>query len=368
MRVLIAAGGTGGHIYPGIAVAKEIMRRDPRSEVRFVGTARGLENRLVPQAGFALSIIDSAGLKNVGAVARVRGLLVLPKSFLAARSLIREFRPEVVVGVGGYVTGPVVLTAALMKLPTLVMEPNALPGWTNRVLARFVDKAAVSFDSALPFFRGKAVVTGNPVRREFFEIPKRTLEAGEFSILIFGGSQGAHAINEAMLAALQPLGKLRDVLRITHQTGEADFVRAKSGYIAAGWGERANVMKYIDNMVAAFAEADLVVCRAGATTTAELIAAGKASIMIPFPLAADDHQRKNAEALENAGAGRMILQQDLSGERLAQEIATLAVERGRLHSMEQAACQLARGDAAAAVAEMIEELVRPSTVDRRPSV
>jgi UDP-N-acetylglucosamine--N-acetylmuramyl-(pentapeptide) pyrophosphoryl-undecaprenol N-acetylglucosamine transferase len=362
MRVLIAAGKTGGHIYPGIAVAKEIVRRDPKSAVRFVGTARGLENRLVPQAGFELSLIDSAGLKNVGAIARLQGLLVLPKSFLAARSLIREFRPDVVIGAGGYVTGPVVLTAALMKLPTLVMEANALPGWTNRVLARFVDKAAVSFEASLPFFRGKAVVTGNPVRREFFEIPKR-LASGEFSILIFGGSQGAHAINEAMVSALKSLEKLRDVLRITHQTGEADFARVNSGYVEAGWSKRGNVTKYIDNMVTAFTEADLVVCRAGATTTAELIAAGKASIMIPFPLAADDHQRKNAEALENAGAGRMILQQDLSGERLAQEIAALAQDRGELQAMERAARQLAKGDAAAAVVEMIEKLVAS---DQRP--
>lgn len=360
MRVLIAAGGTGGHIYPGIAVAKEIQRREPKSEVRFVGTARGLENKLVPQAGFELSIIDSAGLKNVGLIARARGLLVLPKSFLGARALIKSLRPDIVVGAGGYVSGPVVLSAAMMKLPTLVMESNALPGWTNRVLARFVDKAAVSFDAALPHFRGKAVVTGNPVRREFFEIPQRQHDAtgkGQFSILVFGGSQGAHAINEAMIAALPALESLKDVLRITHQTGEADFAVVKSGYVDAGWGERAGVTKYIDNMVAAFTDVDLVVCRAGATTTAELIAAGKASLMIPFPLAADDHQRKNAEALERAGAGRMILQQDLSGERLAQEIARLAREPERTNAMEQAARKLARGDAAAAVVDMIEELV-----------
>ena len=245
--------------------------------------------------------------------------------------MIRAFRPEVVIGAGGYVSGPVVLTAALLKLPTLVMESNALPGWTNRVLARFVDKAAVSFEAALPYFRGKAVVTGNPVRREFFEIPTRAREPGQFSILVFGGSQGAHAINEAMIAALPGLEGLKDVLRITHQTGEADFGRVNSGYIDAGWGERASVTKYIDNMVAAFADVDLVVCRAGATTTAELIAAGKASIMIPFPLAADDHQRKNAEALERAGAGRMILQQDLSGERLAQEISHARPRAGKNH-------------------------------------
>ena len=357
MRVLIAAGGTGGHIYPGIAVAKEILRREPESQVRFVGTARGLENRLVPQAGFELSLIDSAGLKNVGPSARVRGLLVLPKSFLAARRLIKAFRPEVVIGAGGYVSGPVVLTAALLRLPSLVMESNALPGWTNRVLARFVDKAAVSFDAALPYFRGKAVVTGNPVRREFFEIGTRQRQPGQFSLLVFGGSQGAHAINAAMISGLPSLEKLKDVLRITHQTGEADFAGVRAEYVAGGWGERARVRKYIDDMVDAFAAVDLVICRAGATTTAELIAAGKASIMIPFPLAADDHQRKNAEALEAAGAGRMILQQDLSGKRLAEEITTLARAPERITAMEQAARKLARGDAAAAVVDMIEKLV-----------
>jgi len=357
MRVLIAAGGTGGHIYPGIAVANEILRREPKSTIRFVGTARGLENKLVPQAGFELSIIDSAGLKNVGPVARARGVLVLPKSFLAARTLLKAFRPDVVIGAGGYVSGPVVLTATLQRLPTLVMESNALPGWTNRVLARFVDRAAVSFEAALPYFLGKAVVTGNPVRREFFEIPTRARESGKFSLLVFGGSQGAHAINEAMIAALPALESLKGVLRITHQTGEADFARVSSGYIDAGWSERTSVTKYIDNMVAAFADADLVVSRAGATTTAELIAARKASVMVPFPFAADDHQRRNAEALERAGAGKMILQQDLSGERLAQEIATLIREPARVNAMEQAARKLARGDAAAAVVDLMEELV-----------
>jgi UDP-N-acetylglucosamine--N-acetylmuramyl-(pentapeptide) pyrophosphoryl-undecaprenol N-acetylglucosamine transferase len=359
MRVLIAAGGTGGHIYPGIAVAREIMRREAQAEVRFVGTARGLESKLVPQAGFELSIIESAGLKNVGTVARFRGLVLIPRSLLAARLLIRRFRPDIVIGAGGYVSGPVVLAAALMNVPTLVMESNALPGWTNRRLARFVDKAAVSFDAALPYFGRKGVVTGNPVRREFFEIPARDRNEpkAKFSILIFGGSQGARAINEAMIAALPGLAGLRNGLRITHQTGEADFEKVRAAYANAGWTETANVRRYIDDMVATFAESDLVICRAGATTTAELIAAGKAAVMVPFPMAADDHQRKNAEALAKNGAARMILQQELSGERLAQEIATLAHEPGKITAMEQAARQLARGDAAAAVADLIEELV-----------
>ncbi|MDQ2936303.1 MAG: UDP-N-acetylglucosamine--N-acetylmuramyl-(pentapeptide) pyrophosphoryl-undecaprenol N-acetylglucosamine transferase, partial [Acidobacteriota bacterium] len=272
-------------------------------------------------------------------------------------SLIKGFRPDVVLGAGGYVSGPVVLTASLLNVPTLVMESNALPGWTNRMLARFVDKAAVSFDAALPYFRGKGVVTGNPVRHEFFEIPARKREASKFSILVFGGSQGAHAINQAMIAALPSLGDLRNMLSITHQTGETDFDAVRAGYVDAGWTDRANVMKYIDDMVAAFANVDLVICRAGATTTAELIAAGKASVMIPFPLAADDHQRKNAEALATTGAAKLILQKDLSGERIAHEIAALAREPERITAMEQAAGKLAHGDAAAAVVGLVEELV-----------
>jgi UDP-N-acetylglucosamine--N-acetylmuramyl-(pentapeptide) pyrophosphoryl-undecaprenol N-acetylglucosamine transferase len=360
MRVLIGAGGTGGHIYPGIAVAREVIRRDAKSEVRFVGTARGLESKLVPQSGFELSIIDSTGLKNVGPIARIRGLMLIPKSLLAARAVIKKYQPDIVIGAGGYVSGPVVLAAALMKVPTLVMESNALPGFTNRRLARFIDKAAVSFDAALPYFGRKGVVTGNPVRREFFEIPGRFRDGSvkrEFSILIFGGSQGARAINDAMIAALPLLDQLRDGLRITHQTGEADFEKVRSAYTNAGWTANANVRRYIDDMVANFAESDLVICRAGATTTAELIAAGKAALMVPFPLAADDHQRKNAEALANAGAARMILQQELSGERLAKEISALEQEPERITAMEQAARKLSRGDAAAAVVDLMEELV-----------
>jgi UDP-N-acetylglucosamine--N-acetylmuramyl-(pentapeptide) pyrophosphoryl-undecaprenol N-acetylglucosamine transferase len=357
MRVLIAAGGTGGHIYPGIAVANEILRRKPQSEIGFVGTARGLENKLVPGAGFELSIIDSAGLKNVGLAARLRGLMILPKSLTEAGRLIASFRPDVVIGAGGYVSGPVLLTAALMRLPTMVMESNALPGWTNRRLARFVDKAAVSFEEALPYFKGKGVVTGNPVRREFFQIPTRQREPNQFSVLLFGGSQGARAINDAMIAALPFLQELRTSLRITHQTGEADFDNVSAAYREAGWNH-ANVRKYVDNMVNAFSSVDLVICRAGATTTAELIAAGKASVMIPFPLAADDHQRKNAEALEAAGGTIMILQANLSGERLATEIKTLVHQPELVTAMEQSSRSLSRGDAAAAVVDLIEELVK----------
>ncbi len=208
MKVLIAAGGTGGHIYPGIAVANEIMRRDVTNEVLFVGTACGLEKRIVPENGFQLSLINSAGLKNVGLIGKVKGLAVLPRSFIEARRIIRQFRPHVVVGAGGYVSGPVLMMAAIMGVPTLVMDSNALPGFTNRRLAMFVEKAALTFDEALPFFGKKGVVTGNPVRQDFFEIPAK--ERGEsLHLLIFGGSQGARAINNAMSEALPQLAESR---------------------------------------------------------------------------------------------------------------------------------------------------------------
>jgi UDP-N-acetylglucosamine--N-acetylmuramyl-(pentapeptide) pyrophosphoryl-undecaprenol N-acetylglucosamine transferase len=359
MRVLVAAGGTGGHIYPGIAVANEIMRRDANSQVRFVGTARGLETRLVPNAGFELSTIESTGLKNVGFAARLRGLWLIPKAMIAARRLIGEFRPDAVVGAGGYVSGPVLLMASLMKIPTLVMESNALPGWTNRRLALFCTRAAVSFEAALPYFRGKGVVTGNPVRAEFFDIEPRTRDAAnqdEFQMLIFGGSQGAHAINKGMVAALPHLESYKNRLRITHQTGEKDYDEVQRGYREAGWTERADVRRYIDDIVREFASADLIICRAGATTSAELIAAGRASIMIPFPLAADDHQRKNAEALAEKGAARMILQKDLTGAGLASEITRLLAAPERLAEMEQASRSLRRGDAAKVTVDLIQEM------------
>lgn len=353
--MLIAAGGTGGHIYPGIAVAKEIMRRNSKSTVRFVGTARGLETRLVPQAGFALSLIESAGLVNMNLAARLRGLWLLPKSFFAARKVIRAARPDVVIGAGGYVTGSVLLTAALMRIPTLVMESNAVPGFTNRQLARFVDRAAVSFEAALSYFRGKGVLTGNPIRREFFDIPAKRRDDARFSLLIFGGSQGARAINEAMVAALPLLEPHRAMLRITHQTGEHDYDKVGAGYHRAGWENQAEVKKYIDDMVTAFGNADLIVSRAGATTGAELIAARRAAIMIPLP--GQIEQRRNAETLQQAGAARMIAQADLTADTLAREISTLVKEPQRVSEMEAACSRLSRGDAATAVVDLVENMI-----------
>ncbi len=354
MKVLIAAGGTGGHIFPGIAVAKELLRRHPQAEVLFVGTARGLETRIVPESGFQLSLITSSGLKNVGLPGKIKGLLVLPISFLEAAKLLREFRPDVVVGAGGYVSGPVLLTASLLGFPTLVMDSNALPGFTNRQLARFIDKAALTFEEALPYFPGKGVVTGNPVRKEFFEIARKERNE-KTSILIFGGSQGARAINNAMLNALPLLENRASELQIVHQTGEADFERAREMYKRSLITDH-EVRPFIKDMFAEFEKADLIICRAGATTCAELAAAGKASVMIPLPTAADDHQRKNAEAFERAGASRMIIQADLSGESLAAVITEAISSPEIVNKMESAAKMLGRADAAEAAVNLIEDL------------
>ncbi|HEX8179909.1 MAG TPA: undecaprenyldiphospho-muramoylpentapeptide beta-N-acetylglucosaminyltransferase [Pyrinomonadaceae bacterium] len=356
MRALFAAGGTGGHIYPAIAVAHELVRRHAEAAVRFVGTARGLETRLVPQAGYELSLIESAGLVNMGLRARMRGLLVLPKSLLAARRLIAEFRPDVVIGAGGYVSGPVLLVAALARIPTLIMESNAVPGFTNRRLIRFVDAAAASWEATLPYFGRKGVVTGNPVRREFFDIPAKERDrAARFSLLLFGGSQGARAINEAMTAALPLLAEQRERLHITHQTGKLDFDKVRAAYAQAGWTTAADVREYIDDMVSAFASADLIIARAGATTSAELAAAGRAAIMIPLP--GQLEQQRNAEVLQAGGAARMILQAELTGARLAQEIAALVAAPARITEMAQAVRRFARPDAAEATVKLIERLV-----------
>lgn len=355
--VIIAGGGTGGHIYPGIAIAQEFKQRNPNCEIVFVGTVRGLETKIVPREGFKLELIEVAALKGVSIAKRGRSLLMLPKSFFAVRSLIRKYKPNVVIGVGGYASGPMLLAASLMGVPTMVAEQNALPGFTNRMLARFVKAAAVSFAEAKSFFRGKAEITGNPVRAEFFTVLPR-MPGNVINILITGGSQGARAINEAMMNALPVLADNKDELAIVHQTGELDFEKVKAAYATSPL--QAEVKPFIEKMVEEFTKADFVISRAGATTVAELAAAGRPAIMIPLPWAADDHQRKNAEAVERAGAGRMILQSELSGERLASELLVLAKDPARRLAMSDASKTLAHPDAAARVVDMAERIVSSS--------
>ncbi|MEW6130892.1 MAG: undecaprenyldiphospho-muramoylpentapeptide beta-N-acetylglucosaminyltransferase [Acidobacteriota bacterium] len=344
MRIIIAAGGTGGHIYPGIAIAHELKRRDGDAEILFVGTPRGLESKIVPREGFKLEMIQVGALKNVSTGERLKTMFQLPLSFVTALKILRRFKPDVVIGVGGYSAGPTLLMAALSRIPTMIVEPNAMPGFTNRVLARFVDAAALSFDEAKAYCRGKGEVTGNPVRSDFAQIPKKT-RGERLHLLIFGGSQGARAINTAMVAALPLLAAKKAQLAITHQTGEKDFEMVKQGYIEAGFSD-ADVRPFIHDMAKQFANADVLICRSGATTAAEVAAAGKAAIFIPFPFAADDHQRKNAEAFERAGAGRMILQKNLSPEKLAEELLRLIETPAEIDKMEAASRALGRADAA----------------------
>jgi UDP-N-acetylglucosamine--N-acetylmuramyl-(pentapeptide) pyrophosphoryl-undecaprenol N-acetylglucosamine transferase len=356
MRVIIAAGGTGGHIFPGIAIAREIKRRDPSTAILFVGTARGLESKIVPHAGFELELIKVGALKGVSIFERIKSLLGLPLSFVHALRILRRFKPNVVIGVGGYSSGPTLLMAALGRIPTMVVEPNAMPGFTNRILARFVDAAALSFADAQKYFGSRGVVTGNPVRMDFARLQKKQ-RGEELHVLIFGGSQGARAINTAVIEALPLMASQRDRLSFTHQTGERDYETVKQSYADAGFGEHADVRPFIHDMADQFERADLLICRSGATTAAEIAAAGKAAIFIPFPFATDDHQRRNAEAFVRVGAGRMILQRDLTAARLADELDQFIEEPGEIDRMEEASRGLARRDSTARAVDLAMEIV-----------
>jgi len=350
VSIVIAGGGTGGHLYPGIAVARALLARVPDGRVTFVGTARGLESSVVPREGFTLDVIRSAGLKGKSVASLVRGMLLLPLSAWDAWRVISRRAPAVVVGVGGYSSGPVVALAALRGIPTLVMEQNATPGLTNRILARLVRAAAVTFEASLPRFGGKAFVSGNPVRAEFFERP--SIEADERPrVLVFGGSQGAHAINVAMMAAAAELKKLSPVPRITHQTGPHDLSEVRDACSRAGLDAR--VEPFLFTMHEEMHRADLVVCRAGATTLAELAAAGKPAILIPLPTATDDHQRANARAVESAGAAVVLEQRHLDGASLARALGTLTADAAGRARMSAAAAALARPRAAGDIAERI---------------
>jgi UDP-N-acetylglucosamine--N-acetylmuramyl-(pentapeptide) pyrophosphoryl-undecaprenol N-acetylglucosamine transferase len=361
VRVVIAGGGTGGHLYPGIAVARELQAREPDATVSFAGTSKGIEAKVLPREGFELDTIRSGGLKGKSIADRLRGMTLVPLGVLDAWALLSRRRPDLVVGVGGYSSGPVVLAAALRGVPTMVLEQNAVPGLTNRLLARVVRAAAVTYESTRAFFGDKAFVSGNPVRSEFVGREAGHGESGRdassgIGVLIFGGSQGAHAINVAMVAAAPRLAAGRVPLRITHQTGERDVEMVRAGYAAAGLD--ADVEPFLYDMGRRLAEADLVVCRAGATTLAELAAAGRASILIPLPTATDDHQRKNAEALVTAGAAEMLLQHEASGDTLAGRIAALAGDGPARQAMGERARSLARPDAAKVIVDRALELVR----------
>ena len=320
MKVIIAGGGTGGHLFPGIAIAEEFLKRDRGSNILFIGTERGLEKRVLGDLGFKLATLDVEGIKGKGLMKAIRASMKIPGSLVQSFRLIREFCPNIVIGVGGYSSGPVVIAAHFMGIKTAVAEQNALPGITNRILGKFVDRIFLTFSESKKWFPGKkAFVSGNPVRAAFLtgseEVRKDT---GKFTMLIFGGSQGAHAINKAVMDALPHLEWIKDNLKIVHQTGGTDLQIVSEAYRSKAFA--AEVLPFITDMAQAYRNSDLLICRAGATSIAEVTACGKAVILIPFPYAANDHQTKNAEALVKAGAAVLIREADLDGRKLAEVI------------------------------------------------
>ena len=356
MRAILAGGGTGGHVIPALAIANQ-LKNDYAAEILFIGTARGIENRLVPAAGYGLGLVRVGALKNVSLMTRLKTAFDLPRALWDAGRMLNEFAPDVVIGVGGYASGPAMLSAVVKRVPTLAFEPNVVPGFANRIVAHFVSGAAVQFEQTAKYFR-HCEVTGVPVRRAFFQIPPK--RGGTPTVLVFGGSQGAHAINEAMIRCLPVLKREAPGIHIIHQTGERDYNDALAAY--RSHGESAEVFKFIEDMPSAFARADLVVCRSGASTVAEIAAAGKPAVFVPFPRAADDHQRINAEALAKHGAAVVVEESSLEGVWLAETIAALLEDSQRLDRMSQAARELAHPNAARDIAAMaarvagIEEL------------
>ena len=347
MRAILAGGGTGGHVIPALAIARELQQRY-KAEVLFIGTARGIENRLVPAAGFELRLIQVGALKNVSLATRLRTLFDLPRAILACWRMLGQFRPNVVIGVGGYASGPAMLAAWLRRIPTLAFEPNVVPGFANRAVAWLVSAAAVHFEETQKYFRN-ARVTGVPVRKEFF-LKKEAAGRTTQTLLVFGGSQGASAINRVVLESLASLRQALPELHIIHQTGERDYKDAQAAYLQAGIS--AEVLAFINEMPQAFARADLLLCRSGASTVAEITAAGKAAIFVPFPRAADDHQRRNAESLARQGAAVLIPESELSQQKLVSTVVDLFTHRERLLQMEEAAQKLSHPRAAEEIADI----------------
>jgi UDP-N-acetylglucosamine--N-acetylmuramyl-(pentapeptide) pyrophosphoryl-undecaprenol N-acetylglucosamine transferase len=345
VRALIVGGGTGGHVIPAIAIARELQRQFG-AEVLFLGTARGVENRMVPAAGFPLKLVQVGALKNVSAMTRLKTAFDLPRAILAASKIISEFKPTIVIGVGGYASGPGMMAALLRRVPTLAFEPNLVPGFANKVVAKFVSAAAVHFADTAKYFRN-AHVTGVPIRGDFAEIGP---PSNEPTILVTGGSQGAHAINEAVAHALPMLAQSFPGIQIAHQTGQKDLESVQLAHVNAGVS--GEVSAFIDDMAAAFRRAAVLICRSGASTVAEITAAGRVAIFIPFPRAADDHQKKNAEALVKAGAALMIEQKDLTPERLHEAVVSVLRDPVKLRDMSERSRSLAHVHAGAEIAKL----------------
>jgi len=355
MNVIIAGGGTGGHLFPGIAVAREIQRRIPGSRILFVGAEQGIETRIVPKEGFELRTLPVGGIKGLGLVRQFRNLIGMLSGVFKARQILRQFNPDVVIGVGGYASFPLLSAATFGGYPRIIMEQNAIPGLANRVLGRWVDFAAVTDPRTESYFGKRAVVTGNPIRPEFKSIPAK-VHSAPYTILIFGGSQGAQSINRAVIEALEDLADWKNRLKFVHQTGERQLDEVKRAYSAKGFD--ADVRTFFNNFHEQYAAADLIVSRSGATTVSEIKAAGRAAILIPFPFAADDHQTKNARAMSDENAAILISNSDLNGKRLADAIRELIGDPKRLAEIETNARRVAILDAETRIVDLVERAAR----------
>ena len=360
MTLMVAGGGTGGHIYPAIAIVREFLGRDAARKVVFVGTERGLEKTIVPKAGFPLEFIDVGGLKGKGLGDLTKNLMRLPLSFVQAWKLLTKYRPSVVLGVGGYSSGPVLVAAAMRGIPTIIHEANAYPGLTNRLLAKVVKAVAIAFDDAAPRLgRKDAVVTGNPIRVEFFEAGERPSvnRTERKRLLIFGGSQGSRMLNDAMVGALLFLARLKDRVDITHQTGPAELKKMQEAYRTSAFPE-ARVVPYLDPIVDEIAAADLVVSRSGAMTIGELAAVGRAAILIPFAAATNNHQELNARVVERAGGALVITERELTPERLGLAINEILNDPDRASRMGAASKTLAVPDATRKIVDLLEKIAK----------
>jgi len=353
-RAIIAGGGTGGHLFPGIAVAREMQKRNPQAEILFVGAERGIESKLVPQEGFALRVLPLGGIKNLGLGTKIRSLFGMVKGILSAKQILKDFKPEVVIGVGGYASFPMVTAAILKGYPRMVMEQNSVPGLANRVVARWVDFAAITDPKTQAAFGERAVVTGNPIRPQFKSIASKSHQP-PFTVLVFGGSQGAQAINRAVRESLSSLQDIKANLKFVHQTGEKQVEEIRQAYASAGFN--ADVRAFFNDFHAQYAAADLIISRAGATTVAEIKAAGRAAVLIPLPTAADDHQTRNAQAMVRENAAVMIPNAELSGERLASLIRSMLDDLKKLAVMEGNAKRIAVLDAEARIVDLAERAI-----------
>ena len=360
MRFLLAAGGTGGHVIPALVVARELLVRNPDHDVLFVGTAKGVENRLVPQHGFPLELVEVSALQGQPIAARSRNLLRLPRALWQASRILERFQPHVVLGVGGYAAGPVMLAAAFAGIPLAVLEPNAFPGMANRWVAPYVARAFLGFpETASHFGAVSSLMVGIPVRPEFFEIrskPHAKPVGAPFTVLIFGGSQGARTLNRAVVEALPELEQCGTDIHLVHQTGQNEYNAVVEAY--AKYSIHAEVLPYFDGMADMFARADLVVCRAGANTVAELAAAGKAAILVPFPSAANQHQLRNAQALVRIVAGKLIPDRDLSGGTFFAAVEEMRRNPGKREHLEARIRTLAHPEATSRIADELERLAR----------